>query len=199
MIKNIRKYLEYFFFILVNICLLIPVYGFILLCFSGFAYFIASEIFHVSEDIIYQDDPTFFLFYIAFILFLFTLKFITFQIIYIFNKKFSYIHSFFDKLRAEKKFLFLVLFTAFFIDFTCFILTKNIFTLLFGLLFNYLSFITFFHPYKKYNSEIELKDKISKILVFSILGISIFIFFSPLLLFFIFFILDFFINIFGII
>ena len=196
MLKNIRKYLEYFFFILVNIFLLGPVYGLIIKFFSFLAYIIASEIFHVSEDIIIQDDPTFFIFFIAFSLSLFILKPIFFQIIYIFNNKFFNIHKIFDKLRKEKNFLFFVLFIAFSLDLTCFILTKNLFTLLFGLLFNYFTFLISFNPYKEFNSKTEPKDKINKILVFSMLGISIFIFISPLLLFFIFFALDIIANIF---
>ena len=84
MTNNIRKYLEYCFFIIINIILLVPVYSKFYLLAAIIAYEISFNIFKISEDIIFNDDPTFFIFFCFYSIVLTILKPILLQIIYIF-------------------------------------------------------------------------------------------------------------------
>lgn len=184
---NFRKYFEYSFFIILNILLIVPVYIKLYLLAAIFAYDIVLNVFRVSEDIILYDDPSFIIILCCFGLSLTILKTIVLQIIYIFGEKLHYIHAFFDKLRNNKKFLKKILLFSFIVDISFTFISKNIFPLFFGLLFNYLIFLLFFH----FEESTKINnDRISKIMVFAISGIIVLIFIFPLILFLIFILLD---------
>ena len=81
---------------------------------------------------------------------LFTLfKGIAFLILYLCKKQFPYIHSFFDRLRTDRKFMWIILGIALLLDFIgCKICLGSNFFMMLGLTVNYLIFLLFFHPVK---------------------------------------------------
>ena len=144
--SNIRKYFEYSLFFIINIGLLLPIYKNLFILAMLVAYYISSDIFKISEDIIFYDDPTFLVLSCCFCLFVFLLKFIIFHLLYICKRTLPNIQNLFDKLKNNRRFLFIILIIAFLFDLLCFLIFKNIFSLFYGLLFNYASFLIFFKP-----------------------------------------------------
>ena len=162
MANNIRKYLEYCFFMLVNILLISPmikVYNFLsgIICLKFLSFFLNiniaipnniynfKNVFYISES-----EPIIFIATTCFCFSLLLIKPFIFQIIYITNR-FPYIKNFFNKILLERKYLYNVLIFAFLIDFTCIFLFKDFLAPFLGLALNYISFLLFFKP--------ALKDK----------------------------------------
>ena len=151
MIKNIRKYLEYLFFILVNIFLWMPVYSKILNNTWNISTYVSIHIFKANPlEIEMVDDPTALILSILFFLIFLLAKPFLFHYLYIFKMLFPNIHRFFDKLRTNNKFLLSILGITFILDLISFIFFKNIWSF-FGLTFNYVLFLLFFQPTDKNN------------------------------------------------
>ena len=182
-LKNIRKYFEYFFFIVVNILLLGPVYILLLLPVPFISTQIAIKICKVPKYLIDNfDDPTAFIIGIILCVLILSFKPLIFTIIYLSKKIFPHIFILFETMRNNIKYMVCSFAFAFLADIiTLFILyfiliiynfeeiISFIPFLLFGLLFNYLSFFLFFPPYCKNNNIIPKPIK----LIISFIGFTL--------------------------
>lgn len=160
MANNIRKYLEYSFFIVLNIGLLLPIYSILLLFVPHISNQIVTSIYKIPFYLVVSlDDPTIIFVYIILICLIFSFKPLIFIIIYLFKNLFPNIHIIFETLRKNSKYLILVLVFSFILDIISYFFFQNIvisyfgdfinfllFFLLFGLLSNYITFLLFFPP-----------------------------------------------------
>lgn len=162
MTDKIKKYLEYTFFIIINFCF--TSWGaYIAFMLTGFL--ATDAIFYIQHTDISTNstmDSIFIFGWIGiFLLYLMT-KPLCFLILYRLKKQFPYIHSFFDRFRLDRKFMWKILGIVLFLDvIPCIILNMcfnngnfNIQELLqisafVSLIYNYLIFLLFFHPVKE--------------------------------------------------
>ena len=137
--------LENIFFILINIC-------FTSLC--AFLLFNLEKYFsNIIFPIVLESNKDIWLFLIdmgIIVIYLLT-KPIIFLILYQGKKQFPYIHTFFNKFRTDRKYMWQVLGIVLLFDFICCSLYywKMGFYIFVGLIFNYLIFLLFFPPVKK--------------------------------------------------
>lgn len=183
MLKNIRKYLEYLFFILINLVLTFVIYCKLFLFLINYVYYKISTSLRVANDILLYDDPTILILFFSISLSLFIFKVIILQVLYISKRGFPYIHNFLKYLRINKSFRIKVLFCAFLIDAICCVISKNGFSLLLGLILNYLLFLLIFPPFEKRRTNSDelgiIITKIGVISIFLIFLINIIFFFFP--------------------
>ena len=178
MLKNIRKYLEYLFFILVNIFLWIPVYGEILTHSDNIAEYLAIHLYNSSPINLEQlNDPMGIILLCTVFLNFIIIKPFIFHFLYILKNLFPNIHNFFDKLRTDNKFLLTIFGISFILDSISLIFFKNIWSF-FGLSFNYAIFLLFFLPVNKNNIDkygkiIKSQNFLSKIITILVLSIII--------------------------
>ena len=184
MVNNIRKYLEYSFFIVINFLLLSPM----LIIYNYFSCVLfiklLSVFFHIYitvpnntynfKNIFYiaESEPIIFILTTCFCLTILLIKPFVFHLIYL-SKKFPYIKNFLDNFLSQKKYMFNILICSFLIDFICIFIFKDFLAPFLGLLLNYISFLAFFKSNQK-NKEIsnnEHKIKFAKkfLLVIAIL------------------------------
>ena len=152
MLNELRKYLEYLFFILLNISLLSPmlkIYNFLgtLLFIKLINFLFNTSIFILDKNYytevfnIAESEPVSFVFTTIFSITIIFLKPFIFIFIYLCNRKLSYIHNFLYKFLNNKRYRFLILLIAFSLDMLCLIYLKDPLSLFLGLLFNYISFL----------------------------------------------------------
>ena len=159
MTKEIRKYFEYCFFILVNIGLSAPmlkVYNFL---FTVFVIKIAEILFNknflITNDNLYkkvfdiaESEPLIWVLTAGFCFTIILLKPFVFQILYLLENFFPYTHILLNKFRS-KKYIFCILCLAFSIDIFCLVYFKDLLSPILGISLNYISFFIFFHPILK--------------------------------------------------
>ena len=167
MTNNIRKYLEYSFFIFINF-LYTAIGAALIFRLSGILSTKIIILLHNVNPITNDDssrDLNLFLGGMGLCLLYLMVKPICFLILYKLKKQFPYIHLFFDRFRLDRKFMWKILGLALLFDIifiticsigyflynlypSYFILFMQFFTFL-GLIYNYLIFLLFFHPVKK--------------------------------------------------
>ena len=202
MTNNIRKYLEYGLFIILNIGLIAPIYVLLLLfLIPSLSILIATKILKVPIYLINNfDDPTALLIGIILFFVFLSLKPLIFNIIYL-SKIFPNINTRFENLRNNGKYALFTIISAFLLDFISYAICQYIFIfylnihinlllfmLIFGLCFNYLSFLLFFPPCYKDN-KFTIKTKSIKFIIKLILGTLKLIIIFTFILFFIIFII----------
>ena len=101
---KLRKYIEIAFFIAINI--LFSSCSIALFFIMGISSILSMLLFNANP--VYEDDFSFFIFCLFFILLFLVLKAILFPLLYSFNKVFPYTHKFFDRIFATKKRTFIV-------------------------------------------------------------------------------------------
>ena len=162
MTDKIKKYLEYTFFIIINFCF--TSWGaYIAFMLTGFL--ATDAIFYIHHTDISTNstmDSLFIFGWIGIFLLYLMAKPLCFLVLYKLKKQFPYIHSFFDKFRLDRKFMWKVLGIVLFLDIVPGILLNMCFnngnftikellqiSAFISLIYNYLIFLLFFHPAKK--------------------------------------------------
>ena len=162
MTNNIRKYLEYSFFIFINFCFTsLGAY----VIFYLFALLATKIIFYTHNIDISTNsnmDSVFIFGWVVISLLYLMIKPICFLILYKLKKQFPYIHSFFDRFRLERKFMWKILGIVLLFDIIPCIIANMCFnngnftiqellqiSAFVSLIYNYLIFLLFFHPVKE--------------------------------------------------
>ena len=154
MTKKIRKYLEYLFFILINIFIWMPIYLKLLLNSWNIAEYFAVKILHSNlKEITELDDPTGIILLCSIVLTLLLIKPFLFHFIYMLKKIFPNLHKFFDKMRINRKFMCAILILVFLLDSISVFIFKLGYWSFLGLSFNYILFLLFFIPVAKSNTD----------------------------------------------
>ena len=136
MTNNIRKYLEYSFFIFINFLLLSPM----LIIYNYFSCILfiklLSIVFNIKiiipnntynfKNIFYiaESEPIIFILTTGFCLSILLIKPFVFHLIDM-SKKFLYIKNFLDNFLSQKKYMFTILICSFLIDFICIFIFKD--------------------------------------------------------------------------
>ena len=143
---------ERIFFILINLCFT-SLGAYIVFMLTGI---LASKIifFLHHVDPVTNDntakDLNLFLGGMGLCLLYLMIKPICFMILYKYKKQFPYIHSFLDKFRLNRKFMWKILGIAAFFDAICCLSYKEMnFCIFVPLVFNYFIFLLFFHPVRE--------------------------------------------------
>ena len=179
MTNNIRKYLEYSFFIFINFLLLSPM----LIIYNYFSCILfiklLSIVFNIKiiipnntynfKNIFYiaESEPIIFILTTCFCLSILLIKPFVFHLIYM-SKKIFYIKNFLDNFLSQKKYMFTILICSFLIDFICIFIFNDFLAPFLGLLLNYISFLIFFKKNQK-NKEHNIKFTKKFLLVITIL------------------------------
>ena len=152
--NKLKKYLEYLFFILLNIALLSPmlkIYNFL-----GALFFIKlTKLFNTSTFLINgnyykevsniaESEPVTFIFTTIFCLTIIFFKPFIFIFMYLCNRKLPYIHNLLHKFLYNIRYRLSILLIAFSLDILCLICLKDSLSLFLGLLFNYITFLILF-------------------------------------------------------
>lgn len=176
MVKIIRKYFEYLFFILINIFLWFPIYKQIFLNCGYIVEFISIKLLNSNyKEITELDDPTGIIVLFSTIFTILLIKPFLFHFLYVFKNLFPNIHDFLDRIRINRKFMLWVLCGTFLIDILSILVFKTGLWGFLGLSFNYILFLLFFPPVNKDNLSngkiIKQQNSVMKIITIIVLSI----------------------------